>query len=91
MSDLGEILISYLAKIKDLEKRVEALEKNITSLQASLSKKEERKAGTDVEKLIELLSKAASSRTDNTSIEDLLDKAATFAIKHYQVEPPKKR
>ena len=94
MSDLADILVSYLTKIKELEKRVESLEQNIASLQASLSKKDNK---VNLNKLAELLSEAISKQSseeklsNSSSVEDLLDKAAYMAIKHYEVQPPVKK
>ncbi len=78
MTDL-ETLMQILEKLKQVEeltKRIEKLEKEVETLKKAQE--------VDLNKLI-------TNMSSNVNLKDRLSIAADLAIKHFEVEPPKRR
>ena len=78
-----QILLKILAKLDDLEKRIERLES------AELREEERKKAVFASLKKVEELSNQI--RDVRTRVKPLLERAAEAAIEHYRVQPPERR
>jgi len=84
--DQGQLLLQILAKLENLEKRIETLEKRE---EEELTQEENRQAVfASLRKVEELTSRLKDVRTQ---VQPLLEKAADAAIEHFRVQPPKRR